>query len=69
MEKELGLIIQQFYDEHDYNDYDLACISGLSVQAICYYRLGKRKPKFEAIKPLCEALNITPNQLLGWKEK
>ena len=48
---------------------DLADLSGVSESAIGMYETGKRKPSFEVLLRLSEALGCTVDELVREKEK
>lgn len=48
--------------------YKLSNLTGISRQSIMKIEKGSQ-PTAHMIMKLCIALNVTPNELLGWKEK
>ncbi|QQR39055.1 helix-turn-helix domain-containing protein [Devosia rhizoryzae] len=46
---------------------ELADRARLSVVTISKLEQGKNLPTFEVLVGLCEALSISPNELIGWK--
>lgn len=55
--KELGL-----------TDAEIARRTGLPVRRYGHYATGYREPNLDTLLVICEALDTTPNELLGWKE-
>jgi|TARA_R110002094_G_scaffold170914_2_gene153046 transcriptional regulator with XRE-family HTH domain len=49
----------------DFNQGELAKRSGLQVSAISHFETNKRKPSFENLRKLADALNVTTDYLLG----
>lgn len=45
---------------------ELADQAGLSVVTISKLEQGKNLPTFEVLVRLCQALSISPNELIGW---
>jgi transcriptional regulator with XRE-family HTH domain len=43
---------------------DLAAVSGLTPQAIHQLERGERRPAWDTVLKLCEALDLTPNDFL-----
>jgi transcriptional regulator with XRE-family HTH domain len=43
---------------------DLAAISGLTPQAIHQLERGERRPTWDTVRRLAEALDVTPNDFL-----
>lgn len=40
---------------------------GLTRNGYQFYELGKRDPSLPKLMQLCKVLNVSPNELLGWK--
>lgn len=49
-----------------YSQEKLAELSNLSVMAISNYENAKASPNARSLCALCDALETTPNFLLGW---
>lgn len=47
---------------------ELAEKCGIGYRSMNNYELGKRQPKLEKLGWICEALEVTPNDLLGYSE-
>ena len=46
----------------------IAQLTDRSPSTISNWERGKISPDADAIEKLCEILNVSPNQLLGWEE-
>lgn len=44
-------------------------VRGLSPRRYGHYVTGNREPDLQTLVRICKALNMTPNQLLGFDEK
>ena len=49
----------------DLNQSELARITGLQASAVSHFEIGARKPSFDNLKRLADALNVTTDYLLG----
>lgn len=47
---------------------ELAEASGINRAAIGFYENGEQMPGADKIFALADALGVTPNELIGWKE-
>lgn len=45
---------------------ELAERVGTTSAAVCRWESSNRTPRADSIYRLCEALNLAPNELLGW---
>lgn len=54
--------------ELDLTDAEIARRTGLPVRRYGHYATGYREPNLDTLLVICEALDTTPNELLGWKE-
>lgn len=52
----------------DMSQGELAARSGVSTAAVGLYENGEQMPGADKIFALAEALGVTPNDLIGWKE-
>ncbi len=49
----------------DFNQGELARRAGLQASAVSHFETGARKPSFDNLKRLADALNVTTDYLLG----
>ncbi len=54
--------------ELDLTDAEVARRTGLPVRRYGHYATGYREPNLDTLLVICEALDTSPNELLGWKE-
>ena len=54
--------------ELDLTDAEIARRTGLPVRRYGHYATGYREPNLDTLLVICEALDTTPNDLLGWQE-
>ena len=52
-------------ENRDLNQADLAKRAGLQVSAISHFETGSRKPSFDNLRRLADALDVTTDYLLG----
>ena len=52
--------------ELDLTDAEIARRTGLPVRRYGHYATGYREPNLDTLLVICEALDTTPNDLLGW---
>lgn len=52
--------------ELDLTDAEIARRTGLPVRRYGHYATGYREPNLDTLLVICEALDTTPNELLGW---
>src|SRR5271168_618149 len=52
-------------EKRDLNQADLAKRAGLQVSAISHFETGTRKPSFDNLRRLADALDVTTDYLLG----
>ena len=45
---------------------DLARELGVGQSLICHYEQGERMPRLETLRSLCELLECSASELLGW---
>jgi len=62
-----GKRIKRFRLSNDLSLADLAAKVGVSDATINRWENGVMDAKICYVIPLCKALGITPNELLGWK--
>lgn len=65
----IGLVIQIHRERLNISRRDLAIIIGTSPRQVSNYERGREGVPAPRILPLCKTLRISPNFLLGWKEK
>lgn len=53
--------------ELDLTDAEIARRTGLPVRRYGHYATGYREPNLDTLLVICEALDTTPNDLLGWQ--
>ncbi|AWZ01281.1 helix-turn-helix protein [Rhodobiaceae bacterium] len=56
--KELGL-----------SDAEIARRTGLPTRRYGHYATGYREPNLDTLMAICEVLDVSPNQLLGWNKE
>ena len=64
-------IAQRIYDARlvkDMTQMGLAVAMGTTPSVISHWENGRQIPATEMLAPLCEALEVTPNYLLGWED-
>ena len=54
--------------ELDLSDAEIARRTGLPVRRYGHYATGYREPNLDTLLVICEALDTTPNEILGWTE-
>lgn len=54
--------------ELDLTDAEIARRTGLPVRRYGHYATGYREPNLDTLLVICEALDISPGDLLGWQE-
>ncbi len=54
--------------ELDLTDAEVARRTGLPARRYGHYATGYREPNLDTLLVICEALDSTPNELLGWPE-
>ena len=52
-------------EKRDLNQGDLASRAGLQASAISHFETGTRKPSFDNLRRLADALDVTTDYLLG----
>jgi transcriptional regulator with XRE-family HTH domain len=60
--------LKKIMSEKKINQQELAKLSGLQPTAISHFEAGRRKPSYDNIKKLSDALNISADFLLGRDE-
>ena len=65
----LGSRIKSLRKEKGLTQQQLADLINVTKVSICCYEKGNRTPNLETFMDLVEALNTTPNYLLGMDEK
>lgn len=61
-----GTNLECIMQEMKISQFDLAERSGLTPSAISYFINGKREPSVGSLLSICVALNLTPNDVLGF---
>ena len=67
-EKDFGLTVAKLREEQEWSQEKLGAEAGLSRQAINNIENGAI-PKIDKVKPLCKALNVSPNELFEYEGK
>ena len=67
-EKEFKDIIKELRLEAGMSITALAKKVGVSPTCVCYWENGKRKPNYEQLQRLCEALGVSADTILGLDE-
>ena len=57
--------LKQIMDEKNTTCAKLAEHAGLNIDTIINYRLGRSEPKVSLLQKLCDALDVSPNYLMG----
>jgi transcriptional regulator with XRE-family HTH domain len=65
MDKQLRLILA----ERKISQNKLSQLTGIPASTISLFVTGARKPSFDNLKKLCEALGVSADYLLGINEK
>ena len=64
-QENIGKFIAALRKEQNMTQLDLATKLGITDRAVSKWENGRGMPDFSLIKPLCEALNITVNELFA----
>ena len=64
----IGNSINALREDKNWSRWDLALASGVHEQNIRKYETDGRTPGTEMIEALAKALDVTPNDLMGWSE-
>lgn len=60
----MKLRIKELQEQKNTKNVDLAKLTGIGVQQINYYRVGKRTPPLTSLEKLAKGLNCTTFELL-----
>lgn len=58
--------LQRYMEDRHMNQRQLAKAAGLTETSVSRYLNGTRIPNLETLTDLCDALNVTPNDLTGY---
>lgn len=67
--KIMHMHIRYILRERGMSQLELANKSGLTAAAVSRYCSGARTPNLESLLAICEALDVSPNDMLGWREQ
>ena len=67
--KSFGERLKTIREKRGYSQDELARCAGLQASAISHFETGTRKPSFENLRRLADALEITTDYLLGRVEE
>lgn len=67
--KEFSVLLREIREERKFSQTDLASITGLQPSAISHFEIGTRKPSFDNLRKLADALHVTIDYLLDRRLK